>query len=26
VSPLPVREPVEPGPDVIDPGLEPLPA
>ena len=25
VSPVPVRD-VEPGPDVIDPGLEPLPA
>jgi hypothetical protein len=26
VSLLPVREPVEPGPDVVDPGLEPSPA
>ena len=26
VSPVPVREPEERGPDVIDPGLEPLPA
>ena len=26
VSPVPVREPEEPGPDVFDPGSEPLPA
>jgi hypothetical protein len=26
VSPAPVREPDEPGPDVFDPGSEPLPA
>jgi hypothetical protein len=24
VSPIPTREPDEPGPDVVDPGMEPL--